>query len=132
MKIKSLEWKKLTQRENDLMAQSIVGIYTIRPNVNGTFRLWTAGMHYNDSMYFEHVEPAKEFSQKDFESRIRSVLDDDLLDFLKERLKVWKDLDDDHRYYSGGSFLENQLNSLKIESHIKELNEIIKRVESNV
>lgn len=76
MKIKQLEWNQFTSRENDLAASSVVGGYTIRPNVsNNTFRLWTPGMRYNDAIVFETVEGAKVFSQEDFEKRIRSAIE---------------------------------------------------------
>ncbi len=78
VKVKDLEWRDrhdIPLRDNDLLAESVVGQYTIRPSSTGKrFRLWMPGMDYNNAGVHFTVESAKIDAQKHYETRIRSSL----------------------------------------------------------
>jgi hypothetical protein len=76
--VKALEWHDrhdIPLRANDLLAESVVGQFAIRPSSTGSsYRLFMPWAHYNDAKVFSSVEEAKAAAQSDYETRIRTAL----------------------------------------------------------
>ncbi|NTH50514.1 hypothetical protein G6L09_05935 [Agrobacterium rhizogenes] len=74
--VKALDWQRFNDREGDLRAETIVGVYMVRPSTatKDASRLYLPGKPHHEAQIFDDLKAAKAAAQADFESRIRSAL----------------------------------------------------------
>jgi hypothetical protein len=100
--VKALEWHDrhdIPLRANDLIAESVVGQFAIRPSAAGnSYRLFMPWMHYNDAKVLSTVDDAKDYAQASFEARIRSALSAQVQDVAG--LSEWQGWDSSRDYWS--------------------------------
>lgn len=79
LSVRELEWRDRHAKpvpENDLVAESVCGQYAIRPSRSGRrYLLWMPDTAYEKARVHLTVESAQIDAQRDFERRIRSVID---------------------------------------------------------
>lgn len=65
-------WTQFTHREDDQKAETVAGVYMIRPAAV-RFRLWVPDAHYNDATMHDTTEAAKDAAWEHYQRRMSSA-----------------------------------------------------------